>query len=150
VLTAWIVGSNKRFAAAMVQKPVINWTSHVLSADGGVFYARYWFGEKPWEPGAQARYWARSPLSKIGTTTTPTAVLVGEEDNRTPQTEAEQYYQALQIQKVPTELFLVPGASHDLAGRPTGLIAKTNNTIAWFSRYGGPPVPDPTTGKAAQ
>lgn len=146
VLTAWIVGSNKRFAAAMVQKPVINWTSHVLSADGGVFYARYWFGEKPWEPGAQERYWARSPLSKVGTTTTPTAVLVGEEDNRTPQTEAEQYYQALQIQRVPTELFLVPGASHDLANRPTGLIAKTNNTLAWFSRYGGPPVPDPVTG----
>jgi dipeptidyl aminopeptidase/acylaminoacyl peptidase len=149
VLTAWIVSSNNRFAAAMVQKPVINWTSHVLSADGGVFYARYWFGEKPWEPGAQERYWKRSPLSRVGSVKTPTAVLVGEEDNRTPHTEAEQYYQALQIQKVPTELILIPGASHDLAGRPTGLIAKTNNTLAWFARYGGPPVPDPVTGKAS-
>ena len=148
VLTAWIVGSNNRFAAAMVQKPVINWTSHVLSADGGVFYARYWFGEKPWEPGAQERYWARSPLSKVGNVKTPTAVLVGEEDNRTPHTEAEQYYQALQIQKVPTELILIPGASHDIAGRPTGLIAKVNNTLAWFARYGGPPVPDPVTGES--
>lgn len=148
VLTAWIVGTNNRFAAAMVQKPVINWTSHVLSADGGVFYARYWFGEKPWEPGAQARYWARSPLSKVGNVKTPTAVLVGEEDNRTPHTEAEQYYQALQIQKVPTELVLIPGASHNIAGRPTGLIAKTNNTLAWFARYGGSPVPDPVTGES--
>ena len=148
VLTAWIVGTNNRFAAAMVQKPVINWTSHVLSADGGVFYARYWFGEKPWEPGAQQRYWARSPLSKVGNVKTPTAVLVGEEDNRTPHTEAEQYYQALQIQKVPTELVLIPGASHNIAGRPTGLIAKTNNTLAWFARYGGPPVPDPVTGES--
>lgn len=149
VLTAWIVGSTDRFAAAMVQKPVINWTSEVLSADGGVSMSRYWFGEAPWEPGAQERYWARSPLSKVGNVKTPTGVLVGEEDNRTPRSEAEQYYQALQIRKVPTELILVPGSSHDVAGRPTGLIAKTTNTIAWFARYGGPPLPDPTTGKAS-
>ncbi len=149
VLTAWIVGSTDRFAAAMVQKPVINWTSEVLSADGGVSMSRYWFGELPWEPGAQERYWARSPLSKVGNVKTPTGVLVGEEDNRTPHSEAEQYYQALQIRKVPTELILVPGSSHDVAGRPTGLIAKTTNTIAWFSRYGGPALPDPTSGKQA-
>ena len=84
VLTAWIVGSTNRFRAAMVQKPVINWTSHVLSADSPTFFARYWFGAMPWEPGAQAKYWAHSPLSKVGNVTTPTAVLVGEEDNRTP------------------------------------------------------------------
>ncbi len=149
VLTAWIVGSTDRFAAAMVQKPVINWTSEVLSADGGVSMSRYWFGELPWEPGAQERYWARSPLSKVGNVKTPTGVLVGEEDNRTPHSEAEQYYQALQIRKVPTELILVPGSSHDVAGRPTGLIAKTTNTIAWFSRYGGPALPDPTSGRQA-
>lgn len=147
LLTAWIVGSTDRFAAAMVQKPVINWTSHVLSADGGVYYGRYWFGEFPWEQGAQAHYWARSPLSKVGNVKTPTAVLVGEEDNRTPHTEAEQFYQALQIRKVPTELVLIPGSSHNIAGRPTGLIAKTTNTLDWFARYGGPAVPDPTTGK---
>lgn len=148
VLTAWIVGSTNRFAAAMVQKPVINWTSHVLSADNSAFFGRYWFGQMPWEEGAQARYWAHSPLSKVGNVKTPTAVLVGEEDNRTPHTEAEQYYQALQIRKVPTRLILVPGSSHDIAGRPSGLIAKTTNTLAWFAKYGGPSVPDPVTGKA--
>ncbi len=147
VLTAWIVGSTDRFRAAMVQKPVINWTSHVLSADGGTFYARYWFGEMPWDKGAQERYWAHSPLSKVGNVKTPTAVLVGEQDNRTPHSEAEQYYQALQIRKVPTQLILVPGASHEIAGRPTGLIAKVTNTLAWFAKYGGPGVPDAVTGK---
>jgi dipeptidyl aminopeptidase/acylaminoacyl peptidase len=146
VLTAWIVGSTNRFKAAMVQKPVINWTSHVLSADNPTFFARYWFGSMPWEPGAQEKYWAHSPLSKVGNVSTPTAVLVGEEDNRTPKGEAEQYYQALKIRKVPTRLVLVPGSFHDIAGRPTGLIAKVNETISWFARYGGPPVPDPNTG----
>lgn len=147
VLTAWIIGSTHRFKAAMVQKPVINWTSHVLSADNPVFFARYWFGAMPWDEGAQQKYWKHSPLSKVGAVQTPTAVLVGEDDDRTPKSEAEQYYQALKIRKVPTRLILVPDASHDLAGRPTGLIAKVNETIAWFAEYGGPPVPDPDTGR---
>lgn len=146
VLTAWIVGTTTRFRAAMVQKPVINWTSHVLTADNPNFFGPYWFGVLPWEPGAQALYWSHSPLSRVGNVKTPTGVLVGEEDNRTPHTEAEQYYQALQLLHVPTELVLVPGSSHEIASRPTGLIAKVNETISWFSRYGGPPLPDQQTG----
>ncbi len=148
-LTAWIVGTTGRFRAAMAQKPVINWTSEVLSADSTNYFARYWFGEMPWDKGAQERYWARSPLSRVGNVTTPTAVLVGEVDNRTPPSEAEQFYQALQLRKVPTRLVRIPGASHDIAGRPTGLIAKVANTLDWFAVQGGPSVPDPDSGAAS-
>ena len=149
VLTAWIVGSTDRFAAAMVQKPVINWTSFVLTADANNFFAPYWFGEMPWEEGAQARYWARSPLSRVGNVSTPTAVMVGEEDYRTPVSEAEQYYQALRLRHVPTRLIRIPASPHDIAFRPTGMIAKVRNTLAWFAEHGGPPLPDPTTGVVA-
>jgi dipeptidyl aminopeptidase/acylaminoacyl peptidase len=149
VLTAWIVGSTNRFAAAMVQKPVINWTSFVLTADATNFFAPYWFGEMPWEEGAQARYWARSPLSRVGNVTTPTAVMVGEEDYRTPVSEAEQFYQALRLRHVPTRLIRIPGSPHDIAFRPTGMIAKVRNTLAWFAEHGGPPLPDARTGIAA-
>jgi len=149
VLTAWIVGSTDRFRAAMVQKPVINWTSFVLTGDVANFFAPYWFGEFPWEEGAQARYWARSPLSRVGNVSTPTAVMVGEEDYRTPVSEAEQYYQALRLRRVPTRLIRIPGSPHDIAFRPTGMIAKVRNTLAWFAEHGGPPVPDPRTGVAA-
>jgi dipeptidyl aminopeptidase/acylaminoacyl peptidase len=148
VLTAWIVGSTNRFAAAMVQKPVINWTSFVLTADATNFFAPYWFGEMPWEDGAQARYWARSPLSRVGNVTTPTAVMVGEQDYRTPVSEAEQYYMALRLRHVPTRLIRIPGSPHDIAFRPTGMIAKVRNTLAWFAEHGGPPVPDARTGLA--
>lgn len=146
VLTAWIVGSTNRFRAAVVQKPVINWTSFVLTADQNNFFAPYWFGEFPWEPGAQERYWARSPLSRVGNVTTPTAVMVGEEDYRTPTSEAEQYYQALRLRHVPTRLIRIPGSPHDIARRPSGMIAKVVNSIAWFGEHGGPPPPDPRTG----
>lgn len=149
VLTAWIVGSTNRFRAAMVQKPVINWTSFVLTADANNFFAPYWFGEFPWEEGAQQRYWSRSPLSRVGNVTTPTAVMVGEEDYRTPASEAEQYYQALRLRHVPTRLIRIPGSPHDIARRPTGMIAKVRNTLVWFAEHGGPPVPDARSGVAA-
>ncbi len=133
VLTSWIVGKTDRFRAAVVAKPVINWLSFTLTADGTHFFARYWFADMPWDnPEA---YWARSPLSLVGNVTTPTALLTGEADYRTPISESEQYYQALKLRKVDTALIRVPGASHGIASRPSQLIAKVDNILAWFARY---------------
>ena len=135
-LTAWIVGKTHRFAAAVTQKPVIDWTSEVLTVDLYSFMARYWFGKMPWED--PQGYWARSPLSLVGNVTTPTMVVVGEQDFRTPDSEAEQYYQALQLRGVPTALLKVPGAGHhNLATRPSQSAAKAAAIIAWFERYKG-------------
>jgi acylaminoacyl-peptidase len=36
---------------------------------------------------------------------------------------------------VETALIRVPGAPHFIAGRPSHMIAKTDNIIAWFRRY---------------
>lgn len=134
VLTAWIVGKTNRFKAAVSQKPVINWSSFVLTSDGYPLYGPYWLGKQPWED--PAGYWAHSPLSLVGNVTTPTMVLVGEEDHRTPPSESEQLYQALQLRKVPTLLIRVPGASHGgLAERPSQLAAENAAIVAWFERY---------------
>lgn len=134
LLTAWIVGKTDRFKAAVSQKPVINWTSEVLTTDGYTTMAKYWFGKMPWED--QEQYWRRSPLSLVGNVKTPTAVMVGEEDHRTPPGEAEQFYAALQIRSVPTTLIRVPSASHGgLADRPSQLVAENAAILAWFDRY---------------
>ncbi len=134
VLTSWIVGKTNRFKAAAAQKPVVNMTSQVLVADNPTYFSRYWFGKFPWED-PQA-YWARSPLSLVGNVTTPTLVVVGTEDYRTPVSEAEQYYTALQLRGVPTALIKVPGASHGgLAARPSQSGAKARAILAWFKRY---------------
>jgi dipeptidyl aminopeptidase/acylaminoacyl peptidase len=133
VLSAWIVGKTDRFAAAVVAKPVINWISTVLTTDIATFMPEYWFADYPWDdPDA---YWARSPLSLVGNVTTPTALLTGEQDHRTPITESEQYYQALKLRKVDSALIRVPEAPHGIARRPSHLIAKTDNILAWFARY---------------
>jgi dipeptidyl aminopeptidase/acylaminoacyl peptidase len=138
VLTAWSVGKTDRFKAAATQKPVIDWTSFSLTSDGAPMYHQYWFDKFPWED--QAGYWARSPLSLVGNVKTPTLVVVGSEDYRTPVSESEQYYTALNLLHVPTALVKVPGASHGgIAARPSQAAAKASAILAWFEKYRGKP-----------
>ncbi|GLU44409.1 S9 family peptidase [Allomuricauda sp. NBRC 101325] len=135
VLTAWIVGKTDRFKAAVVAKPVINWTSFVLYADGVQFFSKYWFGKKPWED--PENYQRRSPLTYVGNVTTPTMLLTGEEDYRTPIAESEQFYAALKLENVETAMVRIPGAGHGIANKPSNLIAKIAAVLAWFEKYKG-------------
>ena len=133
VLTAWIVGKTDRFRAAVVAKPVINWASFVLTADLNYYFATTWFDAPPWED--YESYWKRSPLSLVGNVSTPTMLLTGEADYRTPMSETEQYYQALKHRGIDTLMVRIPGASHSIYARPSNLIAKVNSILAWFERY---------------
>jgi dipeptidyl aminopeptidase/acylaminoacyl peptidase len=140
ILTAWIVGKTDRFKAAAAQKPVINWASMALTSDGTPFFGRYWMGKQPWED--YQSYWSRSPLSLVANVKTPTLV-VGSEDYRTPDSEAEQFYAALKLKGVPTTFVKVPDASHGgITARPSQSAAKAAAIIAWFDKY--------RSGKSAQ
>jgi acylaminoacyl-peptidase len=136
VLTAWIIGHTDRFKAAVVAKPVINWYSFVLYADNPATYYKYWFPGYPWEH--QAHYMKRSPISYVGNVTTPTMILTGEEDLRTPMAESEQYYGALQIQGIESALVRIPNASHGIANRPSNLITKIAAIEHWFNKFDKP------------
>jgi len=134
VLTAWTVGKTDRFRAAATQKPVIDLASFALTTDFASSFTPYWRKERPWED--PQSYWKYSPLSLVGNVKTPTLVVVGSEDYRTPVSEAEQYYTALQTRGIPTALVKVPGASHGgIAGRPSQAAAKASAILAWFERY---------------
>jgi acylaminoacyl-peptidase len=133
ILTAWTIGRTDRFRAAAVQKPIINWSSSVLTWDSGNFFYRYWFDGFPWDDAES--YMKRSPLSLVGKVKTPTMVLNGEEDYRTPISESEQYYGALKLRKIDTVLVRIPGASHDIAIRPSQLITKVAYILSWFENH---------------
>ncbi len=133
IAAAYAIGLSDRFNAAAVTKPVINWLSKVLTADSGLYQIPYQFPGMPWEE--VEHYWQRSPLSLVGNVTTPTLLMTGVEDKRTPMSETEQFYQALKLQKVDTILIKVPGASHGIASKPSRMIGKVENTIAWFDKY---------------
>ena len=133
VLSAWIVGKTDKFAAAVVAKPVINWVSESLYSDIHRTVPGYWFEKYAWEDPEE--YWRRSPLSLVGNVNTPTMLLTGEQDHRTPMPESEQYYQALKLRKIDSALVRVPEASHGIASRPSNQIAKVDNILAWFAKY---------------
>jgi len=133
VLTAWTVGKTDRFAAAVSVKPVINWYSFVLSADGYSYFTQYWFPGPPWEH--LDHYMARSPISLVGNVSTPTMLMTGEDDYRTPISETEQYYQALQLRGIDTAMVRIPEASHSIYRRPSNLMAKVGYILHWFEQY---------------
>ena len=133
VLTSWVVGKTDRFRAAVAAKPVINWYSFVLTTDQYAFFAQYWFPGVPWEHADH--YMARSSLSLVGNVTTPTMLITGEVDHRTPISESEQFYQALKLRKVDTALVRVPGSSHAIAARPSNMIEKVAHILKWFETY---------------
>ena len=133
IASAYAIGLTDRFRAAAVAKPVINWISKTLTADSYIGQISRQFPGMPWE--AFDHYWQRSPLSLVGNMVTPTLLITGEEDYRTPISETEQLYQALKLRQVDTVMIRVPGSSHGIAGRPSRLVAKVDNILAWFERY---------------
>jgi len=74
IMTAWMIGKNKRFRAAVVVKPVMNWISKTLVADNYFGYANSRYPGQPWEN--FETYWKFSPLSLVGNISTPTMVIM--------------------------------------------------------------------------
>ena len=132
IMTAWMIGKNNRFRSAAVIKPVMNWISKTLTADNYYGYANSRYPGQPWEN--MDAYMKFSPVSLVGNIETPTLVMVGTADLRTPLSEAKQLYHALKIRKIETALVEIPGASHFIARRPSQLITKIEHILAWFDR----------------
>jgi len=133
IMTAWIIGKNNRFKASAVIKPVMNWISKTLVADNYFGYAHSRYEGQPWEN--FNHYWSFSPISLVGDVETPTMVMVGLDDLRTPPSEAKQLYHALKLRKVETVYVEIPGASHNIARRPSQLITKIDHILYWFDKY---------------
>ncbi|MEZ5558698.1 MAG: S9 family peptidase [Pseudomonadales bacterium] len=133
ILSAWIVTHSDRFRAAVAQKPVINWYSLAYTTDIYTIMFPYWFANPPWQD--PMPYLNRSPLQFVDRATTPTMLITGENDFRTPISEAEQFYQALKLNGVDTALVRIPEASHGIASRPSHMISKILHVLAWFARY---------------
>ena len=146
IMTAWMIGKNNRFRAAVVVKPVMNWISKTLTADNHFGYANYRYPGQPWEN--MANYMKFSPLSLVGSITTPTLVMVGDEDLRTPISEAKQLYHALKLRRIDTALVELPGAAHFIARRPSQLVSKIDHVLAWLAKYGPEGAADETVGES--
>jgi dipeptidyl aminopeptidase/acylaminoacyl peptidase len=132
VLTAWVVGHTDRFAAASSNCPVTNWISFVGTTDGTSWYRN--FEHFPWDDPSE--HLRRSPLMYVGNVTTPTMLMTGERDLRTPMAQTEEYYQALQILGVPTAMIRFPDEWHGTSSRPSNFMRTQLYLRSWFERHG--------------
>jgi acylaminoacyl-peptidase len=133
VLTAWMIGRSDRFRAALAFYPVINWESFSLTADMAPSSVNNWFPGFPWDH--QENYDKRSLLSVVKNVKTPTLIMTGEEDYRTPMSESEQYYKALKMRGVDAVLVRVPEEPHGIRRRPSHEASKITTLVGWFEKY---------------
>lgn len=133
VLTCWMIGRTTRFKAAASLYPVIDWYSFALTADIPALVVKYWFPGMPWEYPEQ--YMKRSVISLVKNVTTPTLLMTGEADYRTPISQAEEYYEALKLRKIDSVLVRVPDEPHGVSQRPSHQMAKLLYVMGWFDKH---------------
>jgi dipeptidyl aminopeptidase/acylaminoacyl peptidase len=134
VLTAWIVGHTDRFAAASANCPVTNWLSFVGTTDGAGWYRN--FEKLPWEDPSE--HLRRSPLMYVGNVRTPTMLMTGVNDLRTPMGQTEEYYQALRLLRVPTAMVRFNDEAHGTSSRPSNFIRTQLYLRDWFQKHSRP------------
>ncbi|HKS07167.1 MAG TPA: S9 family peptidase [Gemmatimonadaceae bacterium] len=135
VLTSWIVGKTDRFAAASANCPVTNWLSFVGTTDGSSWY--YNFEKLPWEDPSE--HLRRSPVMYIGNVKTPTQLMTGVNDLRTPMGQTEEFYEGLKMMKVPTRMVRFNNEWHGTSSTPSNFVRTQAFLREWFERYTTPP-----------
>lgn len=131
VLTAWIVGHTDRFAAASSNCPVTNWMSFVGTTDGPGWYRNF---EKPfWEDPSE--HLRRSPIMYVGNVKTPTMLMTGVQDLRTPMPQTEEFYMALKYRKVPTAMIRFNNEWHGTSSTPSNFLRTQLYLRSWFERW---------------
>ncbi len=131
VLTSWVVGHTNRFAAASANCPVTNWLSFVGTTDGASWYRN--FEHFPWDDPSE--HLRRSPLMYVGNVTTPTMLMTGEGDLRTPMPQTEEYYQALRVLKVPTAMVRFKNEWHGTSSTPSNFLRTQIYLRDWFKKH---------------
>ena len=132
VLSSWVIGHTNRFAAAAVRCPVIDWLSFAGQTDVPLF--TYNFFDKPfWQ--APEQWLKQSPLMYVGNVTTPTVVMTGELDRRTPMPQSEEFYAALKMRGVPAALLRFEGEFHGTGSKPSNFMRTQLYMMSWYKQW---------------
>jgi len=147
VLSSWVIGHTDRFAAAAVRCPVIDWISMAGHTDIPLF--TYSFFKKPfWEDPSD--WLAHSSVMTVGKVTTPTLLMTGVLDRRTPMPQTEEYYSALKVKGVPAKLLQFNEEYHGTGTKPSNYIRTQLYMMSWFNKYTRQPGGRVTTTQDAE
>lgn len=133
LMTCSMVTHTNRFKAAVSLYPVTNWFTHVGTGDNGYYIASVYRKGMPWLNAQD--YIDRSPLFAAAKVRTPTMIITGEDDWRTPVAQSQEFYRALKVQGVDTVLIRVPGEAHGIRRYPSHRANVIAETLAWFQKY---------------
>ena len=132
VLSSWVIGHTNRFAAAAVRCPVSDWLSFAGQTD--IPFFTYNFFDAPfWEKPEQ--WLKQSPLMYVGNVTTPTVVMTGVLDMRTPMPQSEEYYAALKMRGVPSALIRFEGEYHGTGSKPSNFMRTQLYMMSWYNKW---------------
>lgn len=132
VLSSWVIGHTNKFAGAAVRCPVMNWISFAGNADVP-YFGHSWFDKPYWE---DPKPWLeQSPLMYVGNVTTPTVIMTGELDLRTPMAQSEEYYSALKMRGIPTALLRFQGEFHGTGSKPSNFMRTQLYMMSWYGQH---------------
>ena len=134
VLSSWVIGHTTRFAGAAVRCPVTNWLSMAGHTDVPLFTHNF-FAAPFWEKPDQ--WLKQSPLMYVGNVKTPTLIMTGNLDLRTPMPQSEEYYAALKLRKVPSTLLRFENEWHGTESMPSNWMRTQLYMMSWFRKYPG-------------
>jgi len=133
VLSSWVIGHTDRFAAAAVRCPVTDWLSFAGHTDipyftHNFFDAPFWEKPEPWLK--------QSSLMYVGHVKTPTLLMTGVLDLRTPMAQTEEYYAALKMRGVPSKLLRFEGEYHGTGSKPSNFMRTQLYMLSWYGEHG--------------
>lgn len=152
-MTALTVTRTDRFKAAVVGAGVADEAAMTLTTDIPEF-SRSYFGAWPWDD--PQHYLDRSAVYRAGKVKTPTALIHGAADDRVPVSQAWEFYTALRLRGVATDLLILPRSGHQ-PREPKLLRSAMQYHLDWLERHvtgaapaAGVPAPKPAVKPAAK
>lgn len=140
-MTSFAVTRTDRFKAASMGAGLPNLVSMVTTTDIPDYLAGHMGGEF-WED--YETYEKHSAMYRIANVTTPTQVVHGENDDRVPLRQGQEFYVALKRRGVPTEMIILPRTPHG-PREPKLLMGVSEHILRWFERHLGRVKPKAVT-----
>jgi len=135
-MTAWVIGHDRRFRAAVSQRGVYDLISFYGTSDIPLL-TEWEFDAVPWQD--PQKLWAYSPLAHVEQIHTPLLLIHSENDFRAPIPAAEGLFVALRRLGREVEMVRFPRDGHELSrsGEPKHRIERLERIVGWFDRHGG-------------
>jgi dipeptidyl aminopeptidase/acylaminoacyl peptidase len=76
----------------------------------------------------------------VGKVQTPTLIMTGELDLRTPMPQSEEYYAALKYRGVPAVLLRFEGEYHGTSSRPSNWMRTQLYMMDWYNKWPSKPA----------